>query len=494
METQRCGYYRTRIRMLNGMDDTSEDWNPEADTQPGWVPKTPKEERGALDRAPLATLRATPTTVQARHLMGDLAHRYPRPQSAKGKSYARKKTLVDHAHAMGAFVADLLAAIDTGRSEGWLRCSLRKTDYTGKAVKWTMFDNVRTAFTEAKLVDHKPGYPPSYSGLRNPGPRIGKLTRYRATPALLELCAAHGVTPASVHEHFEFVPEMPSELVRLTKPYVKTPETTYAGRLRGQVAELNAFAAQQMLAHPQIKLRHLGWVRMFHRADHPDFHWSKGGRLYSQPQNKKTCYQLIGSKQRKKISINEESVVEIDISSAYLTVFYSWCGQQLDTEVDAYGGILGDTALDREVAKCWINMSFGAEQLREKWTKKIKDYLLDRLERKDIPSAAFNVKSYPMRWIRERVLQRHPMLERWGTEINGRVRDWSDLMFTESEAIIGTMRRLMAKGIASYPVHDSLIVQRRNEDMAVKFLKEEFKAITGVVPKLETKRPEPIDF
>jgi len=36
--------------------------------------------------------------------MSDLAKRYPRPQAAKGKSYARHKTLVDYANAVGAFI------------------------------------------------------------------------------------------------------------------------------------------------------------------------------------------------------------------------------------------------------------------------------------------------------------------------------------------------------------------------------------------------------
>jgi len=480
------------------MTDTTEEWNPDAETRQGWEPKTPKEERGSLDKAPLATLRATPISDQAYELIGELAKRYPRPQGAKGAAYARNKTLVDHANAVGAFTADLLDAVQRDRSEGWLRCSLKKSDYSkgregAPGVPWRMFDSVRLAFTEAGLLEHKQGYPGSYSGLNNPGPNQGKLTRYRATPALLQVCASHGVTPETVHGHFRFEPVMPAELVRLTKPSLTTPDTAPAQRLRAQIAELNSFASQHKLTHPKIEIRHLGWVRMFHRADHPDFRWNKGGRLYSYPQDG-TCYQLIGSKERRKMIIKEEAVVEIDISSAYLTVFYSWCGQQLDTETDAYAGILGDTDLDREVAKCWINMSFGGGQLRTKWTKEIKKNLLDRLEAKEISPDAFDPKAYPMKRIRERVLQRHPILERWGGEVGGHVRDWGDLMFIESEVILGTMRALMAGGTPSFPIHDSLIVQKSREVMAINILKEKFLAQTGVVPKLGVTRPEPIDF
>ena len=76
--------------------------------QLAWEPKTPREQRGSLGNAPLASLRATPATPQATALMGDLAKLYPRPQAAKGKAYARHKTLVDYANAVGAFIADLL--------------------------------------------------------------------------------------------------------------------------------------------------------------------------------------------------------------------------------------------------------------------------------------------------------------------------------------------------------------------------------------------------
>ena len=51
----------------------------------------PARRTGAAGSAPLATLRATPASLQAFKLMSDLAKRYPRPQSAKGKAYARKR-------------------------------------------------------------------------------------------------------------------------------------------------------------------------------------------------------------------------------------------------------------------------------------------------------------------------------------------------------------------------------------------------------------------
>ena len=77
------------------MTDQTEDR--ELQERVAWEPKTPREEREPLGNAPLATLRATPATKQAFKLMSDLAKRYPRPQAAKGKAYAREKTLVNYA-------------------------------------------------------------------------------------------------------------------------------------------------------------------------------------------------------------------------------------------------------------------------------------------------------------------------------------------------------------------------------------------------------------
>jgi hypothetical protein len=105
------------------------------------------------------------------------------------------------------------------------------------------------------------GYPGAFA-FGNPGPTAGKLTRYRATPKLLEIAEAHGITPANVLEHFRIEFVMPSELIRLTKPSKPTTNTPKVAKLRSDVAELNTFFAKQTLTPPTIK--HLGWIRMFH--------------------------------------------------------------------------------------------------------------------------------------------------------------------------------------------------------------------------------------
>jgi hypothetical protein len=467
------------------MIDDFENW--EVQESSAWEPKTPREEREPLGNVPLATQRATPATPQAATLMGDLAKRYPRPQAAKGKAYARHKTLVDYANAGGAFIADLLAAVARNRSEGWVRCSHNKADYTGRYVSWSMFNGVRTAWLEADLIEHKPGYPGMLAP-GNPGPTSGKLTRYRATPRLLEIAAGHGITPANLLEHFRFEFEMPSELIRLTKPSKATPNTPRVAKLRSDVAELNTFFAKQTLTHPTIK--HFGWIRLFHGYTE-GYRWNKGGRLYSQPQGP-ACYQSQPEATRLEIRINGERVIEIDLSSSYLTIFYALCDEQLDTTQDAYAGILGPTALDRQVAKFWINASFGNSKPLSRWSKDLVKSLETQLAKKAV--SGFDPKLYSMKTIKERVLQRHPLLARWGGEIRGRVRDYGDLMYIESEAIIGAMLTLMRDHqVPSLPVHDSLIVPVSRFNVTKGALIDHLRKQTGVVPRLDPEE-DPEDF
>ena len=63
---------------------------------------------------------------------------------------------------------------------------------------------------------------------------------------------------------------------------------------------------------------------------------------------------------------------------------------------------------------------------------------------------------------------------------------WSNLMFIESEIIIGTMLKLMNDhNIPSLPVHDCIIVRKSDQDLAMRILSEQFYEKTGLVPKLK---------
>jgi hypothetical protein len=327
------------------------------------------------------------------------------------------------------------------------------------------------------LLEENTGYP-GILAFGNPGPMVGRMSRFRATPKMLEICARHGITLDNADEHFAVEFDMPSELVRITSPSLPTRDTPTVQRMREEVASLNAFFAK----HELQGARHVGWVRMFHEAQSNGFNFDKGGRLYSQPGIPKLNYQHMPRDSRIALKINGEPLSEIDISGSYLTIFYAAHRQEVNL-AGAYDGILGPEGIHRAIVKTWINASFGNRGLLGQWSADIK---------KDFAKKHFNEgwqidpQEYSVRRVREATLARHPLLKTWGEGAPGIPSTYGDLMYCESQVIISTMTRLATEhAIPSLPVHDSILVPRSNVTVARRLLEEQFMAVVGVTPLLK---------
>ena len=80
------------------------------------------------------------------------------------------------------------------------------------------------------------------------------------------------------------------------------------------------------------------------------------------------------------------------------------------------------------------------------------------------------------------ILDHFPMLANWPSQ---KV-TWADLMFTESEIIIGTMLELMhTYGSPCFSVHDSIIVRKSDQRIAMETLKDQFFRRTNIEPRLK---------
>jgi hypothetical protein len=443
----------------------------------------PPELADQLRSAPQANFKGRAISTSAAALVAYLADAHPRTTKTATRSNKLRKLEPQLHKAIGAFLADLLMAQGNEESGGWLRLSLAKNDFKKpNPVSYRMFDGLRTSWKAAGLIAEHAGYPGKL-GFGNPGPVIGSMTRFRATPKLLKIAEGHGVLIREVQDHFFIEFEMPSELLQLTSPSGPTRNTAEAKRLRDEVAELNAHFA----AHKLEGARHIGWVRKFHGASPDKYMLNRGGRLYSQPPMPATNYQSMPQERRLELRMDGEPVSEIDISASYLTIFYASHGQRMKMD-DAYANIIGPDALHRAIVKLWVNASFGNPSLITRWSPELKK---DFEKRNRENGWVIDGKKYPVRQVRERTLARHPLLERWGTKAAaGMPWNWGHLMFSESRVIISTMLRLAREhNIPAAPVHDSLIVPRSKELTAWKVLNEQFTKIIGVEPKLNV-RPE----
>lgn len=354
-------------------------------------PKTSPELADELRYAPLANLMGRTISSAATALVTHLATAHPRTSSKKGASYKPQKLLPQLHAAIGAFLADLMMAQGNEDGGGWLRLSLDKRAFKKpNPVSYRMFDGLRSSWNTAGLIAEQAGYP-GQLGFGSPGPRVGKMTRFRATPKLLKIAEDHGVLVSEVQDHFFIEFDMPAELVQLTSPSGTTRNTAEARDMRKEIVELNAHFA----THTLVGARHIGWVRKFHEVSADKYMLNRGGRLYSQPPMPATNYQNMPQEQRLKLRLNGEPVSEIDISASYLTIFYAAHGRRIEMN-DAYSNIVGPDAQDRAIVKFWVNASFGNSSLITKWSPDLKKAFAKRyredswtIDSKNIRSAWF---------------------------------------------------------------------------------------------------------
>ena len=181
----------------------------------------------------------------------------------------------------------------------------------------------------------------------------------------------------------------------------------------------------------------------------------------------------------RRMTINGDPVCEIDIRASYLTIYHAHFGAPLDRECDPYE-LSGFPAEARGVIKQWFVATFGNNGHLERWPREI---AADYREKEGHRIG----KRYPVKRIREQALEQFPLLEKWGTEDLG----WPDLMFIESQAMLGAMRELMGRGIPSLTVHDSLIVAVYKREIAEEALSRHYRKETGADPVLRTHFPLP---
>src|SRR6202041_2304699 len=137
----------------------------------------------------------------------------------------------------------------------------------------------------------------------------------------------------------------------------------------------------------------------------------------------------------------------------------------------------------RDVVKLCVAATFGNITPLRKWPSD----LLSKYEEEN--GRPLDRKRYPVARLRAKIIDRHPVLDRWGKPLDGRIRTWADLMFDEGRVIVDTMLWLMrSKDVPSLAVHDSLIVSQEHEELTAKTLKAVYWGHLKVVPLVKINR------
>jgi hypothetical protein len=448
------------------------------------VPQAETSKAHELREATFASLEGHACT-EASHALTEavneqILHHLARAE-ADGATKTNRKKLKP---AIAAFLADLLSA-----SGKWVYRSLKRDGFTG-AVGARAFIHLQLALRELGLVEHQAGVD-HWGGFNEDGPDLVSrrwASRYRATDKLIALAAEHGINSENVLDHFDYgLPKEPLQKRAASRrdagrkvrgQIMKFVADDLSRKLEADVRELNEYLAKQAFGGGCV---HRGYLRIFQNGDHPRFNWDQGGRLYSQPAN--TNYQQQSGTKRRQMTINGSPVVEIDLRASYLTIFHAWHGKQLDAHADPYViPELGEGA--RDIVKLWVAATFGSTTPLRKWPS---DLLKDYEEENKRP---LDRKRYTVAKLREKIIAHHPILNRWGKPLDGRVRTWADLMFDESRVIVDTMLWLMRnKDVPSLAVHDSLIVPQEHEELTARTLRAVYWGHLNVVPSIKVIRP-----
>jgi hypothetical protein len=398
----------------------------------GKQPQRPPVDWSRYDRALSMGLDRQPKTLESQALSEEVARRIERWEVQTGvRKYARRNRRSHLVSSVGRVLGDLLAAADVD-VQRWTYHSLWKAAFTGRSVTYRDFLSIYKAMQGLGLVAVLPGYYQRTSPFGASGYQAtGKATRFRATSQLSALSEEFGIERGEAKRHFiRGLPSFPLVL--------KAASTRYAGikhsgrtirfkhddrtrRLEAEVHEINKFIDEHDLAGGT----HRGYRRIFNCGDQQGFDWNKGGRLYSQGED---SYQRLHKEDRLKMLIDGQPVVEIDVTASFLTILHAKCRRPLDLSRDPYA-IEG---LPRSIVKAWVTMTLGHDKFHTRWPREISADYLEEHGRK-IGAA------YPLRKVHQAVTRALPLLAEWPDQ----PLSCFDLMYIESEAIMGTMLRLM---------------------------------------------------
>ena len=392
--------------------------------RPQCKPKSSDSSRlGRSQRKRYADLRSRTRTSSAWDLVFNIYDKIAEHEQKTGSRVRKRhaKSGVKFADAIERFVGDLLRAREGTTAPALVYRPIGKSSFTRDPVKYDMFIRALEGLKALGLVGHRKGrtryLTADFDGVVSVT-MPGHAARFWPTGKLIGLAGDFGIDSDNVGEHF--APEPPAhplvlrdyatgrgcnrEQGRIVK-YKRTPETE---RLEADIRELNDFVTRFTLRGGQ----HHGYTRVFNNLS-----WKAGGRLFS-PGN---CYQQMSKAQRLGMTINNETVVEIDIRASQLTIYHAMIGEPLEGSCDPYAS----SGIERQIAKQWIVASLGNGKPIMRWpSKMIEDY---RRETGEELSSAAKAKD-----VAGKMLAAFPALKK----LEDHSDLWAKLQYIEAEAVI----------------------------------------------------------
>lgn len=398
---------------------------------------------------------------------------------AKPRRRGRPPDVTAIANAALLIVAEVLD-VAKGNLERTVHHGLSPSKFTGKEVSYRHFKAAMLGLQNyeflVEIAKGSYGHKSLFTDAENPGPTWGHNTRWHPTKKLIDLCNSFEITHQNIDDHFEV--KLPKEPIQLRQSkggswqnrtrgrMVKFSVTLVTKRLVEEINEINEFLKGVKLTGAS----HRGYRRIYNQGDNPEtYKWDKGGRLYGS--GSEDNYLTIKKEKRKKMLIDGEATIQIDVRASYLTIFHAMHGLNLSLDKDPYS----ITGLPREIVKRWVVMAFGAGKPPTRWPSKVVHEFRERTGKE--LGKVHNLKS-----ITPKVLEAFPVLKK----LKAGGIDCFDLMNRESNAIVAAILRLLREDrVPSFSVHDCLIVKKKDKELATRVLEQEYFKATGATPCLK---------
>lgn len=427
------------------------------------------------------TLRRGPASPQAHAVIQGLMEDVVLPAWPEGKQ--KRPSSVEAARAaLGAIMADLLEFQATGLVGAH---GAHRQDFTGLRFAFDIFVRVRDALVAAGLLIVRKGHQQliSFPDREGGGPSKvqshgGTVARYRLTSLALARVAVAGVPLDAWRDHWGRDALM--QPVRRLKPSkaplleLRAKKEGFGSRSKGRPMQVD-FSDPRASAMRQELEEHNAFVmaagvggiafrglkRLFNDGNQPGFNWQWGGRYYK-VQGGEAAETPKSYERLQLIMIGGEPVGEVDLKAAHLCLLYGLRCQSLNAAARDPYAVPG---LDRELVKTWVSKALGAGSTSFPiWSKDAREYYGGVAPNRKLS------RDVPVSLVRDAVLKVHPILKEAGAPGLSAL----DFQFHESEIMRKAMADLRSKGIASLPLHDSLVVPISATQAAASAIKEAF--------------------
>lgn len=430
-----------------------------------------------------------PNSIESNNLISFLI------EESKPNKGRRLKPSYQFALALGMMVAALLKQAST-KIDGYLFRAMSRDSFINKGLNdfpfgYRPFKDVVDGLKANGYLEVVTGFKESTNVHDN-----GIATRFRATEKLIALAESYSVQLEDWASHFTMMPRPKASKGAIQLRADCWTDTTGKKRRGGtmdfdpadqsavryaqQVDDINTFFADQDIQPAEW---HWGFTRIFAQGDQPGFEWNKGARLYSYTFGKSyqqmPCVARGESGQelgRRRMTINGECVVEVDISSSYLTILHMRMGVPLP--IDAYDV----PGVPRNVVKIWVTITLGHSGFHRRWPREAK-----RRYTSDHSNGPVDLqREFPFQTTQRKILDYLQLLKDWPDNPV----TWADLQFLESSAVVDAVHKLgMEHGVPALPLHDALIVPKSKAALAEEVLSDCFQHHVGVRPGIKIKSP-----